>query len=943
MGVRKLSPGHPFGKADSRIVFTEPEDLPMTDSLKSSGGGAKDVIPPTPAWQTQRTVTFLHRLGSVPVAFLAAAKLCFLSALAFPGHASFGGDEFAHFENKIRPVLVERCYECHSTEQKVKGGLALDTKDGLLKGGDSGPALNLQAPEKSLILKALRHQDDLQMPPKSERLPESIANDFAAWIYSGAPDPRSSEGKPAPGIDWEKARRHWAFLPVKRPLIPGSETNLNPVDRFIRARLSQEGLRPSPEAPARTRIRRLSLTLRGLPPAIEDVESFEKDPSEARYLEIVDRYLASREFGEKWARHWLDVARYAEDQAHGGGKVNRMAWKYRDWVINAFARDLPYNTFIRHQIAADFLPENERIENLAALGFFGLGPQYYKLDDAPRAIADELDDRVDVMSRGLLGLTVSCARCHDHKYDPIPTQDYYSLAGVFHSSRLVDTPEVSKREWVRYQVAYKQLDAAEFEFKRSVRTLRHPALLAHCADTAAAFAKLDEFLEINRRDPSQKLPKELEALKAFVGKINDNPKYSGIVTAWRSLGAAASESDKARGTELLRDTLIDAVEKELKAFLNKKPDREVVDALFGEKGVAPFRETWRESLSTEQKDELKALEAVVAEQRKALGPEIPLVHAIAEGKPDDLKTFIRGNPTNHGALAPRRFLRILAGDERAPFARGSGRWELAEAIADPSNPLTARVFVNRLWLWTFGCGIVNTPSNFGTLGERPSHPELLDWLAAEFMENGWSTKSVLRLLVTSRTFQQSSQPTPASREKDANNALLSRFQSRRMSIEIWRDSVMAACGSLEKGRDGMTFALSEAGATKRTVYARVSRRELATLLRLFDFPDPNITSERRLETTIPQQQLFMLNSPFVLAQATQLSQRVCTAAKDAAGQIRMAYRFALGREPESEELEITQQFLSQKDPEGDSRAATQERLQRFCQTLLISNEFIFVD
>ena len=929
MGVRKLSPGHPFGKADSRIVFTEPQDVPMTDSLKSNGAGAKDVIPPTPAWQTQRTVTFPPRHGSVPVAFLAAAKLCFLSALAFPGHAAFGGDEFAHFENKIRPVLVERCYECHSAEQKVKGGLALDTKDGLLKGGDSGPALNLQAPEKSLILKALRHQDDLQMPPKSERLPESIANDFAAWIHSGAPDPRSSEGKRAPGIDWEKARHHWAFLPVKRPPIPGSETNLNPVDRFIRARLSQEGLRPSPEAPARTRIRRLSLTLRGLPPAIEDVESFEKDPSEARYLEIVDLYLASREFGEKWARHWLDVARYAEDQAHLGGKGNPMAWKYRDWVINAFARDLPYNTFIRHQIAADFLPENERFKNLAALGFFGLGPQYYKLDDAPRAIADELDDRVDVLSRGFLGLTVSCARCHDHKYDPIPTQDYYSLAGVFHSSRLVDSPEVPEAEVDRYKAAKKQLDAAEFEFNRSLRTLRHPALLAHCADTAAAFTRLNEFLEINGADPSAELPKELEPLKAFVGKINDDPKYGAIVTAWRS-----------RGTELLRDALMDAVEKEFQAFLNKKPNREVVDALFGEKGVVPFREAWRESLSTEQKDELKALEAVVAEQRKALGPEIPLVHAIAEGKPDDLKIFIRGNPTNHGALAPRRFLRILAGDERAPFTRGSGRWELAEAIADPSNPLTARVFVNRLWLWTFGRGIVNTPSNFGTLGERPSHPELLDWLAAEFMENGWSTKSVLRLLVTSRTFQQSSQPTPASREKDANNALLSRFQSRRMSVETWRDSLLAACASLGKGADGMVMSL---GDKTRTVYARVSRRQVATLLRIFDFPDPNITSERRLETTIPQQQLFMLNSEFVLDQANRLAHRVLGEAKDPVGRIRMAYRFVLGREPESEELELTQQFLSQKDPEGDSRAATQERLQRLCQTLLISNEFIFVD
>ena len=884
--------------------------------------------------------SLMHRSNSI------ASRLA-TTALVMSSAVLAEGGDLNHFENKIRPVLAERCYECHSSSQKVKGGLVLDTKEGLLKGGDTGPAIDLVAPDKSLLLKAIRHQDDLQMPPKSDRLPESVANDFAVWIKSGAPDPRTAESKPVQGIDWQKARQHWSFQPVKRPSFPDGDSKIHPVDRFVRARLAPEGLEPSQEASARTRIRRLSFTLVGLPPAIEDVESFEKDPSAENYRALADRYLNSREFAEKWGRHWLDVARYAEDQAHTFGvKPNSDAWKYRDWVINAFERDLPYDAFIRHQIAADFLPEPDRKANLAALGLFGLGAQYYKNTDAARAIADELDDRVDTLSRGFLGLTLSCARCHDHKYDPVPTQDYYSIAGVFHSSRLVNAPEATQQEVDRYNEAKKQLDDAELQLNLFVREKRHPALLAHCAHTAAAFAALDSLLAEKRRAPSLTVPKDLEPLSKLLERFRNDKKYKNIAAAWLSLEAAGSEEEKSLCTDILRDAFADLVEKERTAFVNKKPDRnlqEIMDSLFGEKGAAPLGESWKNGIPEEARRHLSALESNAAERKKILGPELPLVHAIAENKPSDLKVYIRGNPANQGALSPRRFLRILAGEEPPLFSQGSGRSELADAIATKSNPLTARVMVNRIWGWTFGRGIVNTPSNFGVLGEPPTHPELLDWLAAEFMDNNWSVKSMLRLLVTSATFQQSSEPSAASREKDGNNALLSRFQSRRMDIESWRDSVLFAAGSLEKASGGPTFPLSDSKAAKRTVYAKVSRHELDSLLRLFDFPDPNITSEKRVETTIPQQQLFMINSPFVLAQAEHLAKRVKAAAKDDVERVRIAHRFALSREPAPEEVALLGNFLNQQDPENEKNTAKQERIERLCQALLISNEFLFID
>ena len=738
------------------------------------------------------------------------------------------GIEF--FEKKIRPLLHEQCVSCHGADpKKVRGGLRLDTPAGIRKGGDLGPLFVAGKPGEGSLLKAVRHEGDLKMPPKKKLAPGQVA-DLEAWIKRGAPMPQGAPLAVA-GIDWKAARAFWSFQPVERPVPPGighPEAARNAIDRFLLARLEAEGIAPAPEADRRTLLRRATFDLIGLPPTPAEVEAFLADERPDAYERVVDRLLASPTHGEKWARHWLDVARYAEDQAHTFAvKPSTFAWRYRDWVVGAFNADLPYDRFVKLQVAADLMPGTTK-EEQAALGFFGLGAQYYKNTDKARAIADELDDRVDTLARGFLGLTVACARCHDHKFDPIPTQDYYSIAGVFHSSRLADIPMASPETMARFQAAKKRVEGADKAMK--------------------------EFFKAHKVKPNQmkKLPADQQARA-----------------------------------------------KELKA----------------------------------------ALDAA----KKAVPPPPPVTHGIAEAKAQDLKVYLRGNPRTPGAVAPRRMLRILAGDEPPPFKKGSGRLELAEALADARNPLTARVIANRLWLHTFGKGIVGTPSNFGALGEKPTHPELLDWLASELVRSGWSLKHLHRLMVTSTAYRRSSTPHEAGERKDPGNALLWRANRRRLEVEQWRDALLAVSGQLDGRIGGPTGNLAQAGYRRRTVYGKVSRHELDGLLRLFDFPDANITSAKRTETTVPQQQLFVLNSPFFVSQAEALAARVGKGAATTGQRVALAHRLAFGREPTPDEAVLAEAYLAGKDEAGEAARNRLSRWARYAQALLASNEFIHVD
>ena len=851
--------------------------------------------------------------------------------------------DFTFFENKIRPVLVEYCYECHAAGKKIRGGLSLDTKEGLLKGGDSGPAIDPKNPQQSLFLKVLSHSADIKMPPKG-KLPGNIIGDLETWIKNGAPDPRTSNGPAtiANNLDWKKAREFWSFKPVQKPMVP-IKSEPNPIDAFLRNTLNNQQLRPNPPASPATLARRLSLTLTGLPPKMEDVEFLVKTPTEDSYNTLVEKYLGSREYAEKWARHWLDVARYAEDQAHTFAvKPNTEAWRYRDWVITAFENDMPYDRFISYQICADLMPEPERKTNLAALGFFGLGAQYYKNSDAARAIADELDDRVDTLSRGFLGLTLSCARCHDHKYDPIPTQDYYSIAGIFHSSKLANTSLATLEEAKRYDEAKKKYSDADHSLQNFLRSAKEPFLLKKCEELKEKLLELEGYLQKRKNQPNSPADTSLDALNKFLEKVKNDKKYKFLTDPWNSMVAAKDGAEKNKQAIQARDALVSIIRDEKKSFSSKNQDKnkqEILNAFFDEKGLLPLGDSWKRHLESSAKEELSTLEKNAAQLKDAMGPEFPIVHAITEANPLDMKVYVRGNPANQGALAPRRFLRVVSGDTPKAFTSGSGRLELARAISDPSNPLTARVMANRIWAWTFGKGIVSTPSNFGFLGEKPSHPELLDWLASHFMESGWSVKTMVRTIVQSKAFKASSE----TNDQDAANTYLSRFPLRRLDVECWRDSVLAVSGNLEKTAGGPTFNLNDSNSNKRTIYAKISRHDLHSLLRLFDFPDPNITSEKRVETTIPQQQLFMINSPFVQLQSKAFAKSLAALQGGTEDKIRKAYQTAFSRNPEPTELAMALAFLGQADDNSEKGTNRQDRLERFCQAILVSNEFLFMD
>ena len=687
-------------------------------------------------------------------------------------------DEF--FERKIRPVLVEHCYRCHSAAgDSLKANLLLDSRDGMRRGGDSGPAVVPGDTKRSLLIDAIKYES-VEMPPKG-KLPESVIADFVKWVEMGAPDPRvdsPSAALPvaASTIDWTKAREFWAFQKPSRhpqPAVRNPQWVHRPHDGFILARLDQAGLQPAIEADRRMLVRRITFDLTGLPPRPEDVDAFVADDSPEALENVVDRLLASPQYGERWARLWLDVARYAEDQAHIVGNNSELcypnAYRYRDWVIAALNEDMGYDEFVRHQLAADLIAPDD-LDSHVALGFIGLGPKYYRRG-APEVMAEEWEDRVDTVSRGLLGLTVACARCHHHKYDPIPTEDYYALAGVFASTEMFNRPFTDKAETTK--------------------------------------------------------------------------------------GGQA-----------------------------KKPEE--------------------------------------------------ALHIVRDSNPHDIEVMIRGDAAKKGPKVERHFLTALCVDSPARLQNGSGRLDLANSIVNRDNPLAARVIVNRVWGQFFKSGLVKTMSNFGTLGERPTHPELLDDLSVRFMENGWSLKWLMREIVMSSTYRQTSHASEDGLRVDPENRLLGRMPRRRLSVEAWRDAVLACSGELEPRVYGESLDPMNLDAKRRTIYAEISRLELNKLLALFDFPDPNTHNPQRNETTTPLQKLFVLNSPFMIRRSTKLRDMVTVeAGNDSPLRIMLLYRQLFGRAPTSEEQQLAYEFLSDNP--------TPERWTEYAHALLASNEFLILD
>lgn len=780
--------------------------------------------------------------------------------------AAITPQEVQFFETKVRPVLVKHCYSCHSTQaEKVKGGLVLDSREGLLTGGDSGAAITPGDPEKSLLVKAVRYSDpDLQMPPKGKQLSPVQVADITAWVKMGAPDPRTATAAQKTWTDPAKA--HWAWQPVKRqqpPAVKSAGWAKTPVDRFILAKLEEKEMTPNKPAAREALLRRAYFDLIGLPPTTAQLDAFLNDKSSNAFEKVIDELLDSSHYGERWGRHWLDTARFADTK----GEVRRQredihyphAWTYRDYVIRSFNEDKPYNIFIAEQLAADKLPtSSQNKSNLAALGFLTIGERFRGMQH------DIINDRIDVVTKGFQGLTVSCARCHDHKFDPVSQKDYYALHGIFASSR-------------------------------------EPAL-EPVIESVSSKAGYEEYYE----------------------------KRVALLRESQQLNAKAIEVRRKRDPKLNRE-----IQREMRV------NSVAVTKLETTAPGAPAR--------------AMALE------------DVP--------RPRNSPLFIRGEAGNRGEIVPRRYLTLISGAKAPEFRNGSGRYELASAIASKSNPLTARVMVNRIWQHHFGEGFVTTPDDFGTMSEPPSHPELLDYLSLRFMEDGWSLKKMHKLIMASAVYQQSSATNPRHAGMDPNNRLLWRANIRRLEFEPLRDSLLAISGTLDRTLYGRSVDLfKEPYSKRRSVYGFVDRQNPPDTLVNFDFANPDATNGKRHQTTVPQQALFFMNSPLVVESAKSVvSRKEFVLISTEEERIQYLYRALYQRPATDGEVDLGIEFLSQLPsservatlqqvafpPKGKARpenakgkaarrSGTQTRApltawQEYVHALIQANEFSFVN
>ncbi|MES2788252.1 MAG: PSD1 and planctomycete cytochrome C domain-containing protein [Planctomycetota bacterium] len=779
-------------------------------------------------------------------------------------------------------------------------------------------------------------------------------------------------------------RAFWSFQPIRDPQLPTVQATAwvkKPLDQFVLAELEKRGLKPVAAADRTTLIRRLSFDLIGLPPTPEEVQAYLSDTAADADEKVIDRLLASPHYGERWGRHWLDVARYAEDQAHTFQARNYPnGYRYRDWVVQSLNRDLPYDRFLTEQIAGDLLPEADLANRLPALGFFALGPVYYAdAGCAAKAAADELDDRVDTLARGLLGLTVACARCHDHKFDPISQRDYYSLAGIFSSSAYREAPLVPEAVVTEYQTAQQRIKEQQETLNKFLDTeipqlqdtlarqvgkiliaawqLKHPLAgqKPNRGEVAKAAGIPEWMLErwqkvLNSSENQEKFPQlkdwfelsippetETVAVPEAVQKVADAFQQEVIAAL-----TARDELQKQHADQVAAAP--EAERSKLKSPEFTGPHAELLKDLYKKDngpGVVP-RDKVERLLAGEPAKQCGMLKAELESCTKSSPPKYPVAHSLVDTTAANMRIYLRGNHQKPGPEAPRRFLSILTPGEPAEFSKGSGRLELAEAIVSPSNPLTARVIVNRVWQQHFGRGIVATPSNFGALGERPSHPELLDHLAHWFQSNGWSLKKLHREIVLSATYRSGSHFDAKNMEIDPDNRYFWRMNRRRLDVEAWRDALLMVSGSLDATVGGPSGNLAASDYRRRTLYGSVSRHDLNPLLRLFDFPDPNITSERRTQTTVPLQQLFVLNSEFLVRQAQALTQRLTADPQEFdARRIDRAYLLLYGRPVNEDELKLGLEFLTTPiPPEEKSQLGPWPQ---YVQALLGANEFTYVD
>ncbi len=918
------------------------------------------------------------------IALLAAAAFGRLSAqvpAASPAPVAPAADDVAFFEAKVRPLLIERCYECHA-DNKQKGGLRLDSLPGWQAGGDSGAVIVPGDPARSLLLEAVGYRnEDLQMPPK-QALPAAEIAILTEWIRRGAPDPRTAvpaaAAARATAMTLAAAENHWAFRPVHAPPLPAAPA-AHPVDRFLRARLAAAGLAPNPPADPRTLIRRAYLALLGFPPSYDRVEAFvaaaARDPG--AFATLVDQLLARPEYGQRWGRHWLDVARYSDttEKSTDGERRIPFAHTYRDYVVGAFNADLPFDRFIREQVAADLLPAAEQ-PDLRALGFLTVGRRFEGNLEAPQLI---VDDRIDTVGRGVLGLTLACARCHDHKFDAVSAADYYSLYGILASSdEPLDLPEVGPPAAPADAVAKyradraalfadyeKQIDDSTERARRTVRELA-PEYLRYLVASSPAHRTVEGFVPLDtprgllvlgggpawaqliaasvaRGEPYFRLWPELLQLPAAdfparaaavlaAAAAHPESHYAPVLAAFAAAPPAAMADVADTFGRIIAAALQEPAAPGLAAVINapdsplQYPRAAVAEDLMRfitEAQIVPRRDIEAAAKIRERLTILEASAPVERAQVLAVAPQ-----------PFAPRVLIRGDRLKPGPAVPRRLPQLFARLDQRSFAH-DGRLELARALASPANPLTARVLVNRVWQQHFGTGLVATADNFGATGEPPSHPELLDYLAAWFMDHGWSVKALHRHLMTSAAWQQRSTPQAAALALDPGNRLLWRMGPRRLEFEALRDSLLRVAGRLDTRLGGRSAPLDDENV-RRAVYGYTDRFRIPALLRNFDVANPDQSIARRGETTHPLQALYFLNSPFLRAQAEGVNRQPEIAELlDPGERIRALYRRILLRLPDAAEFALAQTYL------GPAPAET--RWAEFAQVLLLSNEFYFCD
>ncbi|MCA9182288.1 MAG: PSD1 domain-containing protein [Planctomycetales bacterium] len=948
--------------------------------------------------------------------------------------------ELDFFEQHIRPLLIEHCYECHG-DQDQSGGLRLDSRTAWQAGGDSGALLTAGKPNESRLVEAVRYENlNLQMPPSGKLSAGQIAA-IEQWVTLGAPDPRdgpaqadntdaaresdvegTAQHKPLKGMSIEEGREFWSFKPLSNPAVPTPRdlARVNTaVDAFVLTQLEAAGIAPAPPADKRTLIRRVTYNLIGLPPTPSEVQEFLADDSDDAFQQVCERLLASPEYGERWGRHWLDVARYADSNGLDENIALGNAWRYRDYVIHAFNDDKPFDRFLIEQLAGDLVDE-PTVESLTATGFLVLGAKVLAEPDVEKLMMDTIDEQIDATGKAFLGLTFGCARCHDHKFDPVLQSDYYALAAIFKSTHTFDGNNMGAiKFWNEYQLgsaeeleALKPIEAQIAAKKNAANSFKAQAM---SQIAAAAIAAAPKYFGIASLLPPRPTLPEVEPLATRHGLHARILHHARVQLELRRDDPAIAQWHKLLEQQQSAETieqhfaelLLIAQQPEAKqpeanhAASTSEPspnsDAEQAPTAVTERAPAPRKnklisvDAARREIAVHlqkllpelltvpvqpefafDEETLKAYYALMEEARvvESGAPDPPAVMGVSDGQVrTSLPIHIRGSHRNLGEPVPRGFPVALRTSTVEPIfpRRQSGRMELARWMANSQHPLTARVYVNRIWRWHFGRGLVASTENFGVLGDAPSHPELLDWLARYFIESGWSTKELHRLLLASSVYQMAStNPQSETAEQlDPENRWLWKFRRQRLEAEQLRDAMLAVSGRLDFTAGGKTVPLRNRQfvfnhtsqdyttyeSLRRAVYLPIIRNNIYTLFEQFDFPDPTMPTGSRQQTVVAPQALLMLNDELVMDSADALAARIRRDYSQTNERIEWVYRLALGRAAESAELSraatfigrLNTRFAAPGSGQAVLEAADQKAWSLFCQTLLASNEFIEID